>query len=98
MGAKGVSAAPKPAPSAGAPSASTGKPCPSCGNMVEADALLCVHCGTNFGTGARVETRVEKDAPTGFVRDLRDEFVRQFRKWWWVFVGLGILGVLVWQI
>jgi len=44
--------------------------CPNCGSPLEADAQLCVRCGTMVSTGARVESARAEDAhersgPTG---------------------------------
>jgi hypothetical protein len=34
--------------------------CPGCGNLLHADAKLCVRCGHNFQTGKSLHTRIEK--------------------------------------
>ena len=48
-----------PAPTA-APAASGGpavKPCPACQAEIEADAVICIHCGRNLATGRKVGGR-----------------------------------------
>lgn len=34
--------------------------CPGCGNLLHADAKLCVRCGHNFATGKSLHTKIEK--------------------------------------
>ena len=48
-----------PAPTV-APAASGGpavKPCPACQAEIEADAVICIHCGQNLATGRKVGGR-----------------------------------------
>jgi len=89
-----------PASPAGAPPQSPAAPaatCPNCQQAIEPGAILCLHCGLNLAEGRVVDTRIEKaEAKTGFLHELKDEFLRQLKKWWWVFVGLGLLGYFLW--
>jgi len=95
---------PKQAPAPGQPAraaeAGRGAACPQCGEAVEPGSLICVHCGLNLADGSVAATKIEEEEKVGegFLYELKTEFVSKLKKWWWVFVGLGLLGLLVWQI
>ena len=49
--------APAPAPAPAAPGGPAVKRCPACQAEIEADAVICIHCGQNLATGRKVGGR-----------------------------------------
>jgi hypothetical protein len=76
-----------------------GMRCPSCKEPVEPGVVFCVRCGTNLGDGSRMSTKVEKPVRTSaFVRDFKVLFLYQLKRFWWLFIVLGLLAILAWII
>jgi len=66
--------------------------CPYCKNPLPADAVLCVHCGTDLKTGRQLQPAKKGNRSFSYGRD----FGGIGRLWYWIMpLGIGFVGMFL---
>lgn len=71
------------------------KNCPFCGEQIQADAIMCEHCGKYMDQGPRLATDMAElmrsRDPAGYVRHQRKQMQRQAMNW----IVIAVVSVVV---